>query len=411
MAFSALIAAYQEAEDGDDRLRALLPMAGRTLLEHQVRRALRAGASCVVVLVAGMPSALTAALDRLRRDKLLVEIARDPREAAGRLRPEEDVLFVADGLVASHLCFERIAASEPQSVLVVEDIAEHAQFERIDAERRWGGLALTTPETMRETAEMLGDWDLQSTLLRRIVQSGARYLSMTGEAEPTGLARDRLVMAARSASTRAAGHTMLAREPERDESWPERLVYPPIVSVLGPVALDRVVEPFGLRIAAIGLTALAALAFSSGWLWTGLVLLLPSGPIAAIAQSVDRARLRDRDLGWKMKLARAFAQGLAILGLGRFYSGQTGDSGYALAAAAAILLLFLCERERDTLRKLNGEPGWLRSWIASPEAAVCLLPLFAITGQWQWWPLVTAIYAGGSMLVLQSAVLGTARRR
>ncbi|MBC7986317.1 MAG: hypothetical protein H7X93_06555, partial [Sphingomonadaceae bacterium] len=200
MAFAAVIAAYQDAEDGDDRLRALLPMAGRTLLEHQVRRAIRAGASHVVILVERIPAALNAALDRLKRDKLPVEIARDPSDAASRLHPSEDVLLVADGLVASHACFERMAASEAPSLLVVEDVREHEDFERIDAQWRWAGLALTDPDTMRETAAMVGDWDIQSTLLRRIVQRGPRYLTM-GDAEALGGAAERITLADRSAST------------------------------------------------------------------------------------------------------------------------------------------------------------------------------------------------------------------
>jgi len=48
MALGALIAAYMEDESGS--LRALLPMAGRTLLEYQVRCAAAAGAAPIVVV-------------------------------------------------------------------------------------------------------------------------------------------------------------------------------------------------------------------------------------------------------------------------------------------------------------------------------------------------------------------------
>jgi len=39
---------------------------------------------------------------------------------------------------------------------------------------------------LQETSRMLRDWDLQSTLLRRTVQAGARQLAFTGDtaAEP-----------------------------------------------------------------------------------------------------------------------------------------------------------------------------------------------------------------------------------
>ena len=49
MALGALIAAYQEDEHGG--LRALFPLAGRTLLEYQARCAAAVGAAPIVVLV------------------------------------------------------------------------------------------------------------------------------------------------------------------------------------------------------------------------------------------------------------------------------------------------------------------------------------------------------------------------
>jgi len=53
MALGALISAYQEDDQGT--LRALFPLAGRTLIEYQVRCAAAAGASPIVVLVERVP--------------------------------------------------------------------------------------------------------------------------------------------------------------------------------------------------------------------------------------------------------------------------------------------------------------------------------------------------------------------
>lgn len=406
MAFAALISAYQEAEDGDDRLRALLPMAGRTLLEHQVRRAVRAGASHVVVLVERIPAALNAAMDRLRRDKLPVEIARDPADAASRLHPAEDVLLVADGLVASHACFERMAASEAPSLLVVEDISENAEFERIDAQWRWAGLALTDPDTMRETAEMVGEWDIQSTLLRRIVQRGARYHAM-GDVE---LASERVTLHDRAESTRSAGRDMLGGERSRDESWPERFLYPPIITMLGPLALDRAVDPFWMRLGGVALTVLAALAFWSGWLWTGLVPLLIGGLAASLAHRIERAHLRDRSASWESRFGRSLALGMAVAAIGFFFASQSDDSGYLVAAGAAIAMLLLCERELSVVRRMGEGLGALRPWILSIDGAVWMLFLLALLGWWRWWPLAIAIHGTISLLLMQNVLREALRR-
>ena len=64
MALGALIGAYQEDDAGG--LRALLPLAGRTLVEYQARCLAAAGAAPIVVLVERIPTALNDAFERLR---------------------------------------------------------------------------------------------------------------------------------------------------------------------------------------------------------------------------------------------------------------------------------------------------------------------------------------------------------
>ena len=82
MALGALIGAYQEDDSGG--LRALLPLAGRTLLEYQVRCAAAAGATPVVVVVERVPQALHEAFERLRLDGIGVFPVSDVHEAVTR---------------------------------------------------------------------------------------------------------------------------------------------------------------------------------------------------------------------------------------------------------------------------------------------------------------------------------------
>ena len=48
--------------------------------------------------------------------------------------------------------------------------------------QRWSGVALVEGRTLGATAAMLGDWDLQSTLLRRTLQAGARLMPVAPNA-------------------------------------------------------------------------------------------------------------------------------------------------------------------------------------------------------------------------------------
>jgi hypothetical protein len=411
MAFAALIAAYQETEDREGGLRALLPMAGRSLLEHQVRRAMAAGASHAVVLVERIPAALNAALDRLRRDGIAVTLARDPMDAADHFHPEEHVLLVADGLVAAPDCFDAMAARASPALLVVADVPANEHFERVDAEKRWAGLALTNVETIAATAQMLGDWDLQSTLMRRIVQGGADFLPVDGEAGVVDEASEAVVLAERSDKSRDAGKAMLSRNRLQAMSWPEHFLYGRGLALLAPLLLDFRVDAFWLRVAAVIFSLAGAAALWWGWLWTGFVLLLLAGPIDATAGRIDLAQLRSHEGGWEVRYAKGFAQALAILALGHFAARSSGENGYFVMAAAAVALLVFTSREMALFRRIGPEKQRILPWMIDGNAAIWLALPFAIAGQWSWWPLGIAVYASISLFFLQNAIREAVRQR
>lgn len=172
MALGALIGAYQEDDSGG--LTALLPLAGRTLIEYQVRCAAAAGASPIIILVERIPQALSQAFDRLRAEGLNVVLVSDGSEAATRFEASELVLLVGDGIAAPLELLMRLEHEHEALVLTVPDDEAHEDFERIDSASRWSGIALVEGRMLGATAAMLGDWDLPSTLLRRSLQSGAR---------------------------------------------------------------------------------------------------------------------------------------------------------------------------------------------------------------------------------------------
>lgn len=411
MAFAALIAACKEAEETEAGLRALLPMAGRSLLENQVRRAISAGASHVVVLVERVPAALSAALDRLRRDGIAVNLARDPMGAVDHFHPEENILLIADGLVAAPDCFEAIAARVGPTLLVVADTPENQEFERVDADHRWAGLALTTVDTLAATAAMLGDWDLQSTLMRRIVQNGSDLLPVDNAVGVAVDAGEAVVLAEHSDKSRNAGRSMLKRNSKQAGSWPERFIYAPIAARLASALLDRRIEAKWLRAIAILFTLSGACALWWGWLWTGLVLLLLAGPFDNIAGRINLAQLRDREGGWEFRLVRAITQACALLGMGRFAMAATGEIVYLVLGGVAVLLLFLAYRTMLLLRKFpeHAHPVW--PWLADGNAAIWTLLPFAIAGFWVHWPAFVTVYAFITLILQQNILREAVRNR
>ena len=116
MTLAALIAAYHEADDAGGGLRATLPIAGRTLVERQVRLAAAAGAEPVVVVVERVTAALGAALDRLRAEGVILVLARNAEEAAEAVHSNDLVLLVGDGLVAPEAAIAQLASQRARPI-------------------------------------------------------------------------------------------------------------------------------------------------------------------------------------------------------------------------------------------------------------------------------------------------------
>src|SRR3954471_9423837 len=154
MALGALIGAYQEDESGG--LRALLPLAGRTLIEYQVRCASAAGAAPILVVVERVPQALQDAFERLRLDGVGVFPVSDVSEAVSRFEAGSMILLIGDGIAPPVELVAAIADEPESAVAIVPDDEVHAMFERIDAESRWAGVALVDARLLGSTAAMLG---------------------------------------------------------------------------------------------------------------------------------------------------------------------------------------------------------------------------------------------------------------
>ena len=139
MALGALIGAYQEDDEGG--LRALLPLAGRTLIEYQARCLAAAGTVPLTVLVERVPPALNEAFERLRGEGIAVVPVSDGNEAASRFEAGSQLILLADGMAPDMGDLEQLLEEGDGAVITVPDDEAHAGFERIDAQHRWAGLA------------------------------------------------------------------------------------------------------------------------------------------------------------------------------------------------------------------------------------------------------------------------------
>lgn len=387
MALGALIGAYQEDDSGG--LTALLPLAGRTLVEYQVRCAAAAGASPIVVLVERIPAALNQAFARLAGEGLNVVPVSDGSEAATRFEPGELVLLIGDG-IAPPLDLLTGLETDESLVLTVPDDEAHEDFERVDGASRWSGVALVEGHMLGATAAMLGDWDLPSTLLRRALQGGARLVPVAESSEPL-LARNSGDLAQFERSL------VVASRGERSD-LASRYVLPPVEEFATERLMQTSVPAEWLVHAALALMLAAAFAFTRGWLWPGIAMLVLSAPLDLVARRLGVLRLRPlRETALSARLLWP-AAGFALIALGWWQARHGGGWGALLAAIVACAFA-----EAYRLERSHSEVQLPISLFSRRNAILGALP-FAIAGAWTGYLLAVLAYAAISFFFVQFLV-------
>jgi hypothetical protein len=382
VALAALIAAYHESGEAGV-LRATLPLAGRTVLERQARLAAAAGANPIVIVVERIPAALSAALDRLRRERLPVVVARSAEEAAEAVDPFDRVVLVADGAVADGNQLGRLTALEKEAVLTVPDGSFGEVYERIDASSRWGGLAVISGALLRETAGMLRDWDLQSTLLRRTLQGGASHVAADGP----------IAILDRQSDLGELERRILASASPAGGGWAARLLAP-IERATTAMLMASPVTPQMIGLAGALLTGLATLALAYGWLWTGLLKLLLATPLEGIALRLGRLRMQDEiRQSWWTYIVPVFA-GAAMIA---FAYTLAITHGWGMILLAFVSLAFLVAQGLETEGRAIRGALFLAEWRGM---AWLMLP-FAATGYWHAGLAFLFAYSAGSFFWAQ----------
>jgi len=386
MAVGALIGAYQEDDSGG--LRGLLPLAGRTLVEYQARCAAASGAAPIVAIVERVPQALQDAFEPLRSDGIGVFPVSDLGEALSRFEAGSSILLIADGIAPPVSLVAGLADEAEPAVASVPDDEQHNRFEAIDAGSGWAGVALIDAHLLGSTAAILGDWDVQSTLLRRSIQEGARRLTAADHGGEPLLAETEEDLAG------FQRHLVSASRAERNDAA-SRFILPLIEDFATEQLMETPVRPSWLLHAALGLTIGGATCFTRGWLGAGLVLLLLATPLDLIASRLASIRLKP--LASRSFSRRAIwpASGLALLAIGLWEMRHGTGWGAFVTAASACAFAEAARIERSAM------PANSDMWLLSRPNAVFLALPFAIAGQWTAYLVGVLLYSALSFFIVQ----------
>lgn len=385
MAVGGLIGAYQEDDNG--ALHALLPLAGRTLVEYQVRCLAAAGAAPIVIVVERVPQALQDVFERLRLDDLSVFPVSDLNEALSRFEAGSSILLIGDGVAPPSELVSLIAEQPESAVATVPDDESHEMFERIDAHSRWAGVALVDARLLGSTAAILGDWDLQSTLLRRAIQEGAvlmRAADVGGEPLLVDSAED----------LQGFQRRLVAGSRGTRPDWVSRYLLPPLEEFATEQLMETAVRPPWLIWASLALTLVASFCFVRGWLGAGLVALILSSPLDLIASRLAALRLRPLPARMLSRLALWPAAGLALLLLGWWEMRHVSGWGALVTAIGTVAFAEAARIERA------GIPD-SELWLFSRRSAIALAIPFAIAGAWTSYLIGLLAYAAISFFIIQ----------
>ncbi|MDI1295523.1 MAG: hypothetical protein PSY12_06495 [bacterium] len=362
MTFAAILSASRATDDSSVALRASLHFAGQTLVEYQARQAVAAGADRIMILVSVITPILSQAVDRLSADGIPVALVRDMVSMVRDAPRDTDILLVADGAIVAQTHFDSLASRDGDALLVVDDSRASAPFERVDAGQRWAGLARVSPALLFGTLDMIGDWDLALTLVRAAVQKGARRVTVPQDDLLEGrvalvdsqVQADMVAQAVMSGGARSA----------RTRGGAEHYLLAPIARMVSPGLMRTQVPATQVRIASMGLAAVALVPVQLLWAGAGFCLLLLALLLAEIADRLDELALRAPPAGWV-----AFVTPLLTLG-GIALAGATTT---ALFLALLLGIIMLADRRRQT--------GVARPWmIVTPATALILLAVAALLG-------------------------------
>jgi hypothetical protein len=371
-AFTALIGAY---EPGPAGLRALMPLAGATLVEQQARRAALAGADHILLLVDEVSSDLAAAIARLRHDGLTVGMAQGIDVAADALADQE-VLLIADACLPEPRILRDLMELPVPAIATLADLPDHARYERIDATVRWAGVARVNGHRVAETATILGTWDPVSTLLRRAVQEGAMRMAVD-EAPPM------LLVDASSLASAEAAIVAATRRPPGD--WISRFLFAPLEELILPLILSRRLEATWLALLGAALALFGGGMMWTGWRWPGLIGLLLSGLVAAGATRLARVQARPIPFAWMFDALRMIGAAAGAGGLAGRLAAATGQWGWWLVGGVLLGMM----AGLSAARKLDEKPAPL--WFASADVLAWTMLPFAISG---WWGIGLGALAG-----------------
>lgn len=372
MVLVALLSARTAARDGVYAVppALLIDFGGQSLVEYQMRLCAGAGAEKILIQIDAPTPELAAITDHIADEYgCAVSLIQGMAGLARAISPQDNVLLLPEGMVIAQEALEPLAAHQGEAMLTLPSIPATAAYERIDAQQMWAGGLRVIGERVLTTLDMLGEWDLVLTLLRRAVQDGAPRILLS----PELVADARIALVHDQASADVALAALTERsflEATQERSGGIARVLAPISRGLVRELVRRQINPAQILLGALALSAGALICAVMGWLLPSLLIMLPALGVAKVGEQCAHVTLRATGRRWQAMLVQAAGLLLlAILGL------RLSDGNILATMGAWIPLVFIA-----LLSFSRDEIAPLEDWFAQAEPGVAGALLLLLIG-------------------------------
>ncbi|EAQ30269.1 hypothetical protein NAP1_05815 [Erythrobacter sp. NAP1] len=307
---TALVAAIKRTSSGN--LLAELTLGGRSVLAWQIELAQALGCERVVCMCESPSEEVLAQQKWVESDGHEFHVVRGNIQLTGIMRADDDLVLIADGLVPDRGAVLGLMSDQAQlkkgiwTIASGHELAEAfpEDFERIDRDRHWAGLAIMRAGKVQELADLPQDGNATSLLLRLALQARTECLAVSSDS----LEEDRWLLATSQAALEERERALITSSaPAAPASAPFQAVADAIVRETAPRWLEK-----GAEMSAVGAIAMLGI----GALLAGLGL----GPwglgVAAIGAFVGQLSgswARMRSALWSRGASARLERGLSIV--------------------------------------------------------------------------------------------------
>ncbi len=167
----ALLSTIEAIADAGGDPQGFLPVAGRSVVQHQVEFALFMGCEKIACHAVGLPRELIELQHLVESYGARFQIIHNARALSGIVKAADELLVMADGLLVDQKLAANAVGDRPGILVFPAEEGVAAGYERIDRDYAWAGLMLVRGSAVEHLADLSPDADPVSGLLRIALQA------------------------------------------------------------------------------------------------------------------------------------------------------------------------------------------------------------------------------------------------